>query len=200
MKFARAFVREHWSHTMQEKGLEADDLIGIMITNPDHANRSVGVSIDKDFLTLPAKVFNPSHGGKRPIKINKAVADYNWMTQAITGDTVDGYKGIPGVGPKGAEKILDGTIGDVWAMWERVVAAYAEAQLPVEEALRNARYARILRHPDWRATGEIRLFTGDHRKSEWLGFNEETRRRPTPEEAAERLANEPKPKRRRKAK
>lgn len=181
MKFARQFVRDHWPKTIEIEGLEADDVIGIMCTHPNHMKRSVAVSIDKDMLTLPARVFNPRKMARRPVTIKKAVADYNWLTQAVTGDTVDGYKGIPGTGPKGAEKILKEHIGDVWGMWGAVVKAYLEAgkDLRYEDALINARYARILRHEDWDPEKkQVRLFTGNKKKSEWLKINTKTMARP----------------------
>ncbi len=178
MKFARQFVRDHWKDTLQIEGLEADDTIGIMCTHPNHTKRSVAVSIDKDMLTLPARVFNPSKGGRRAMKVHKAVADYNWLTQAVTGDTVDGYKGIPGVGPKGAEKLLKQHVGDVWGMWAEVAKAYLDNDLTLADALLNARYARILRHEDWDADKKrIRLFTGT-KKVKWLKVNTKTMARP----------------------
>jgi len=181
MQFARAFVREHWPNFIEIEGLEADDTIGIAVTHPDHAARSVAVSIDKDFLTLPGRVFNPSHGGRRALKVTKPQADWNWMMQALTGDTVDNYKGVPGIGPKKAEKILEGTMGDVWAMWGKVVEAYLAADLRYEDALLNTRYARILRHEDWSEEKGVRLFTGNKRQVEWLAIDTEIMKRPTGE-------------------
>lgn len=179
MQFARAFVRSHWPKTMQEEGLEADDLIGIMCSHPDHQRRSVAVSIDKDFLTLPGQFYNPRGGGRRPLKIKAMQADYMWMTQTLTGDTVDNYKGIPGIGPKKAEAILDGCIG-IWDMWEAVLRAYKKAKLPVKDALLNARYARILRFNDWDPDKKaVRLFTGRKDKEKWLTIDPKTMARPS---------------------
>jgi DNA polymerase-1 len=75
------------------------------------------------------------------------------------GDSTDGYKGCPGIGPKAAEKVLAGP-GDPWA---NVVAAYTDAYRkdkdpekakwlgmdPEALALLNAQLARILRSSDW---------------------------------------------------
>jgi 5'-3' exonuclease len=41
-------------------------------------------------------------------------ADHWFWTQCLTGDPVDGYKGVPGIGAKGAEKILAKIAEDPW--------------------------------------------------------------------------------------
>jgi DNA polymerase-1 len=103
--------------------------------------------------TLPAKVWN----GKALVGYTDQEADYWHMLQTLTGDAVDGYKGCPGIGPVGAEKLLNGPAVEGEAtydsgdpvLWPRVVAAYEKKKLTEEDALRNARLARILRWDDW---------------------------------------------------
>ncbi len=67
------------------------------------------------------------------------------MNQALVRDTTDGYKGCPVVGNVAAKKILEQE-GD---MWTNVVAAFTKAKLGPEEALVQARVARICRASDY---------------------------------------------------
>lgn len=135
------------------KGLEADDLIGIEGSNPRH--RAVVVSDDKDMRSIPCMLWNSKD--KIVEVIDRDQADLFHMTQTLTGDTADGYSGCPSVGPKTAEKILTPPKGETrtpeW-MWTQVVKAFDKAGLSEEEAIRQARLARILRH------GEFNYDTG----------------------------------------
>ena len=137
--------------------LEADDLMSVFATS-GHVKSHVITSIDKDLLTVPAVVFNPDKD-LRPRRISVQQADRFWMSQVLTGDSSDGYKGIPRVGPKKAEKILAQAWGELEDLWEVVVQAYLDAGLTEEDAITQARLARILRSEDYNADKEeIRLW------------------------------------------
>lgn len=133
-------------------GLEADDVMGILATKPGPDNKII-VSKDKDMKTIRTKVWN----GSTFYNITQEQADRWHLYQTLIGDAVDGYKGCPGVGPKGAEKILrapavEGEPVDEFfnpVLWPRVVAAYVKAGLTEEDALRQTRLACILRWSDW---------------------------------------------------
>jgi len=126
-------------------GLEADDVMGIMATRPrkQSSPEFIIVSQDKDMKTLPATVWN----GKDLVTYSADQADYWHMFQTLTGDAVDGYKGCPKVGPVKADKILAAAFCD--KRWQMVALAYEQAGLTADDALRNARLARILRWDDW---------------------------------------------------
>jgi len=137
-------------------GLEADDILGIWATR-DKGDYVI-VSDDKDLKTIPGKLYRM---GQLSV-ITREDADLQWLFQTLNGDTADGYPGCPGVGPKTAEKVLDigqtKTIGiddpyteHLKRLWEAVVRAYAKADLTAEDALVQARCARILRASDWDA-------------------------------------------------
>jgi DNA polymerase-1 len=136
----RATIDELY-HTQTFPGLEADDVMGIMATQPK-ANCII-VSQDKDMKTLPAKIWT----GKELLTITEEEANYWHMFQTLTGDAVDGYKGCPGMGAVGAEKLLRDHTRQSW--WSAIIKAFEKKKLTEADALRNARLARILRWDDW---------------------------------------------------
>jgi DNA polymerase I len=136
-------------------GLEADDVLGILMTGRRIRGEKVIVTVDKDLDTIPGLHFNPWKDDQDVVDITPEEADYNHLFQTLTGDATDGYTGIPGVGPKRAAQILDGA-----PSWQSVVAAYEKAGLCEEEALVQARVARILRKSEWNERDKsVRLWT-----------------------------------------
>lgn len=143
--------------TVVKPGLEADDVMGILATKPDRKTQAIICSRDKDMKTLPATVWN----GVDLMTYSEEEADRFHLYQTLIGDAADGYKGCPGVGPVKAEKVLNvdlscGTrddppfVGTVTQyMWKAVVAAFVKAGLTEDDALKQARLARILRWTDW---------------------------------------------------
>lgn len=134
--------------TIWEEGIEADDLIGLKVTSVPN---SIAVSADKDFTTLPCKLFIPaSHGKKKGewFEFTEDEANMNWLRQAMTGDTIDNYKGIPGIGPKKAEKIIPRP-APLDVMWGNVRRAFIENNMTEADAILMARLARILRAGDY---------------------------------------------------
>ncbi|MFN3914749.1 MAG: hypothetical protein ACK4K3_07500 [Aquabacterium sp.] len=144
--------------------LEADDIMGILSTmkglprgfleqHPefDAKARKVIVSEDKDMKTIPGWLFNPAKDSK-PRLITQDEADYWHLYQTLIGDATDGYPGCPGIGPKKAEAILFGRSppwGTPGEAWEGVKAAFEAKGLTEEDALIQARIARICRHSDY---------------------------------------------------
>lgn len=133
--------------------LEADDVLGILATSPTRLGRKIIVSEDKDLKQIPGLLYNPNKAEEGVQEITEEAADRWHLFQTLTGDAVDNYKGCPGCGPVKAEKLLDAS-----AKWPTVVAAYEKAGLSEEEALRQARVARILRSDDYTRKGEITLW------------------------------------------
>lgn len=137
-------------------GIEADDILGILATKPNDVDKII-VCKDKDLKGVPGKLWD----GLKFFNITEADADYHHFYQTLVGDTSDGYKGCPGVGPKKAEVLLntvppgadpdstyDVPVSNAYR-WRAVVDAFLKAGLKEEDALRNARLARILRWSDW---------------------------------------------------
>ena len=130
-------------------GLEADDVMGILATKPGPDDKII-VSRDKDMKPIPGKLWN----GMEFKVITEAEADNYHLYQTLIGDTADGYKGCPGIGPKKAESILSaahnqGLEEGADCRWRGVRMAYEKAGLTEADALRQARLARILRWSDW---------------------------------------------------
>jgi DNA polymerase-1 len=108
----KQYLRDKYGATHMPT-LEADDLIGIMATNPntDYPGRTVIVGKDKDFDTIPG-LHHQLHrdinsNGKRFVRgVTPEFADWFHLVQTLAGDRVDGYIGCPGIGMTRAKDIL----------------------------------------------------------------------------------------------
>lgn len=125
-------------------GIEADDVMGILATNPRLIRgEKVIVSQDKDMLTIPGIIYR--EGVLQ--KITPQQAEHFWLVQTLTGDTTDGYPGCPGIGPVKALKIIQEA--ETGRAWEAIVAAYEKAGQTADDAILQARLARILHNSDY---------------------------------------------------
>lgn len=136
--------------TLTIKWLEADDLLGIYgSADPDG---TVVASIDKDLLQVPGLHFNWK--SNQLIPVNQEQGDRWFFRQTLTGDSTDGYSGCPSIGPKRAETFLEevmptGMPYSEQAVWDAIVEVYASKGLTAEDALQQARVARILRNTEF---------------------------------------------------
>lgn len=180
-----ATVRAHLEAKYRCKripGLEADDVLGLIATGPDGKKYTV-VSIDKDMLTLPARVVNPTKGDPPVLlRLKVADADYNWMYQTLVGDSADNYPGCPGIGPKGADVLLSvpgaRNLLDWWPIVLDTFCSQSKNKRwkdkfpqcrPEDFALIMAQCARILRHGDWDHTERrVRLWIPNLEEAAWL--------------------------------
>lgn len=149
--------------TYTKPGLEGDDVLGILATHPTLLpGERIIVSEDKDLKTIPGYHYNPRT--EAFTNIGELEADYWHLFQTLTGDTTDGYPGCKGIGPvKAAEILKKGHLeGEEWnipRMWGNVVEAYLKAKFTEEDALQNARVARICRVKDYdMRTGTVHLW------------------------------------------
>ena len=118
--------------------LEADDSMGIYSTKYPG---NIIVSPDKDMKQIPGQLYNfdetftitPEEGAR-------------WhLIQTCAGDQTDGYGGISGIGIKRAVSLFE----EKGYTWKTVVEAFIEKGHSKEEALVNARLARILTVDDY---------------------------------------------------
>lgn len=154
--------------------LEADDVLGLLGTHPSLIKgEKIIVSTDKDLNQIPGKHFNPRKADLGITEVSPDEADYFFYYQTLTGDSTDGYPGCPGVGPKKAQRLLEDVEGSAleyfkgeefqpgllgW-WWKETVAVYGSKGKSEEDALTQARVARILRHTDWDSEKqEVRLW------------------------------------------
>lgn len=164
----RWLIEEHGAK--YKPGIEADDVMGILATNPRIIKgEKIIVSQDKDMLTIPGLIYRNGE----VVTVTPEEAHINFLTQTLTGDTTDGYPGCPGMGPVTAAAALQNVTGweayehtiergkrkgevetrwneiPVPTLWDAVVHQYLRAGLTEEDALLQARLARILHNSDY---------------------------------------------------
>ena len=118
--------------------LEADDSMGIYSTKYPG---NIIASPDKDMKQIPGTLYN----FEETFTIDKFSGAAWHLIQSISGDQTDGYGGVPGIGVKRAESLFK----EKGYSWKTVVDAFKERNLSEEEALINARLARILTKDDY---------------------------------------------------
>lgn len=126
--------------------LEADDVLGILATEPNNKEEKIICSLDKDLRQIPGKL---SQDGRTIIKRSKTECDWWHLIQTLTGDSVDNFSGCPKIGIVTAQKILKDKKLPIKEQWELVIKAYAKEGLQEHDALQQARVARILRHGEY---------------------------------------------------
>jgi DNA polymerase-1 len=131
-------VHDNWD-TAWRPGLEADDLLGIMGTDPDAEGTRIICTSDKDMLQIPGHHLNHTRLDDGVFYVTEEEGNRWHLMQTLMGDSTDNYKGCPGIGPKRAEKMLDEA-----PVWETVEEAFIAKGLTYEDALLQARLARIL--------------------------------------------------------
>jgi len=113
--YIKKIVEAHNIHTMEEQGVEADDLIASAARKLAALGyKVIVVSGDKDLLQLvnddiilwdPMKdVFMDQDGVKKKYNV---LPDNLLDLFALTGDKSDNIPGVPGIGPKSAEKLIN---------------------------------------------------------------------------------------------
>ncbi|TIQ65463.1 MAG: exonuclease [Mesorhizobium sp.] len=173
-------LKEHLAatyETITRPTLEADDVLGILLTNPKVIpGEKIVITEDKDLRSVPGLHWNPKKEGatdRGPTKVSLAEADRNFYAQVLSGDMVDGYGGCPGIGKIRAAQIVaspflqvrteeevkrgpnKGTKRVLWVteptddVWAAIVSHYEKAGLTEDDALTAARVARILRTEDY---------------------------------------------------
>ena len=118
--------------------LEADDAMGVYATK---YTGNMIVSPDKDMKQIPGKLYNFDE----VFTVSKEDGAKWHLIQSCAGDQTDGYSGVPGIGVKRAESLFN----EHGYSWKTVIKAFTDKGLTEEDALVNARLARILTVDDY---------------------------------------------------
>ena len=118
--------------------LEADDAMGVYATK---YTGNMIVSPDKDMKQIPGKLYNFDE----VFTVSKEEGATWHLIQSCAGDQTDGYSGVPGIGVKRAESLFN----EHGYSWKTVIKAFTDKGLTEEDALVNARLARILTVDDY---------------------------------------------------
>ena len=135
---ARDYLQSRWAAQVSE-GCEADDAISIEAYR-GNLESTVIVSVDKDMLTVPCWNYN--------FVTNTWVKKTPWESllffyeQILTGDRIDNIIGIHGIGPKKAQKLLEGATTEN-ELFDRCVKAY---EGKVERVIENGRLAHLQKY------------------------------------------------------
>ena len=125
---------------------EADDIV--VFLKKKHPSKYVLCAIDKDVIySVPGKHWNYYSSAKYDIdpkwvEVDKETAAQWHYKQCMMGDTNDNIPGIPGIGKKRAQKLLDG-LTSACDMWKVVVNTYESKNLTVIDALTNMRLVNM---------------------------------------------------------
>lgn len=136
-KDVRAFLELDWKAELSE-GCEADDLMSM-----NQTDNSVICTIDKDLDQVPGLHYN--FVKKELYNVTPEESIYNFYYQLLVGDTADGIKGVPGIGPVKARRILGACESE-----REMFVACREAYGNDEELEMNAKVLWL-----WRKQGDI---------------------------------------------
>ena len=118
--------------------LEADDALGIYATR--HPGNII-VSPDKDMRQIPGRLYD-----LKELTLVTPEEGKQWhYIQTLAGDQTDGYAGVPGFGVKTASKFFE----EHGYTWETIMKAFESKGMIEEDALTNARLAKILTDEDY---------------------------------------------------
>jgi len=118
--------------------LEADDSMGIYATK--YPGNCI-VSPDKDMKQIPGKLYNLDE----TFTVSNDDGAKWHLIQSLAGDQTDGYGGVPGIGVKRAISLFE----ENGYTWKTVLKAFKDKGLTENDALINARLARILTANDY---------------------------------------------------
>jgi len=96
------YMRVHFQANTSD-GCEADDMLGVRAV--ELGDTAIVATIDKDLDMIPGWHYNFVKREHYFVSPEEAIRHFYY--QCIVGDTADGIKGVPGLGPKKAKKLLD---------------------------------------------------------------------------------------------
>lgn len=143
LPWCREYLRWEWGATVSD-GEEADDLIAMEAASMGYQG-CVIASVDKDFLQVPVPLYNFRKGELTQVTPEEGLRFF--YKQCIMGDAADNVKGIPGVGPVGANKALEGLTHEL-DLYRTTLDLYTQNGLSAEDLTNNARLLWLRRKPN----------------------------------------------------
>lgn len=137
---ARDYLMDKWDATLVE-GKEADDAIATE-AHIGSLETTVIISVDKDFNTVPTWRYDFAKGTWEYYDAWKSLLFF--YQQILEGDRVDNIKGIKGVGPKKAQKLLEGATTEE-ELFQKCLDAY---EGDYDRVVENARLLHLQRYED----------------------------------------------------
>ncbi len=153
--YVKEIVRGLGITILEQSGIEADDIIGTLAkTCSDHGMRVVMASGDKDLMQLVSDkvVLVDTMKDKRydvaAVKERFGVEPSQVVDiLALAGDASDNIPGVPGIGPKGAERLIQefGSVENVLSNIEKIKNARAKVAISahIDQARMCLNLARI---------------------------------------------------------
>ena len=135
--------------TTISEGQEADDELGIALTKS--GDSGIIVSNDKDMLMVPGKHFIFTKDEK--VLVTEESGKRHFWTQVLTGDSTDNIMGCPMIGPKKAEKALDGITDEqdyydiVYGLYKRQLVSKPPEGITLE--------GDTVQYTNWRTEEEV---------------------------------------------
>jgi hypothetical protein len=121
LRTLKSYLREEYGG-VSYKGVEADDMSAYVMCNQEEGKEYINCSPDKDVLkTVWGPNFNYRSHESGQTSVEEAIKFI--FIQTLMGDSTDNIAGLPGIGPKKAEIMLDGAEG-FKEMKSRVLDAY----------------------------------------------------------------------------
>ena len=143
LKFCKDYIFKKYNG-MSRPRIEADDILGILATSQKIVKgNKIIVSIDKDLDQITGLHYNPKN--KEFYKITEKEAEFNFYYQVLVGDQTDNYSGLKGYGDVKTRKAL----ADCKDYWKTIVDLYKKEKQTEEDALVQARVAKILQTSDY---------------------------------------------------
>jgi DNA polymerase-1 len=92
------------------EGAEADDALGFRMT--ELGEEGICVTNDKDLKQIPGHHYDPVK--KLLFDVTPLEGTRFFYYQMLVGDPVDNIKGVPGIGPVKANRLLDSVVPEEW--------------------------------------------------------------------------------------
>lgn len=141
--FAKDYMEERWFAHMTHY-YESEDHVAIR-SNMLGACNVIIATIDKDLRQIEGTFYD--YRKDETYMITRYQGEVNFWTQVLTGDATDNIPGLPGIGPKKAEKIMFGQ-DDVDILPSAVIDQYVLQGKTYGYFLEQCRLLRMLRSYD----------------------------------------------------